>query len=236
MRRQWVDGDATFDDRWRYVRPRAVFGRHYVSVVREGYVNVANLCGGRRQDIKKLSGKSRNHFLNKIDGYSRFVKPKYLLTLTYPAEYPRDGRKVKANLKSFFSAVMGRGNYAGHDPDCRFIWKMEFQERGAPHFHILVETKLAWREFLDVCNRYWLSITHNDDDHGVKLERVRTEHGCKIYVAKHFSKGSQNVKPADFESPGKFWGFVGFGDLVPDPPDEFDDSGMTQSRQNKHYQ
>jgi hypothetical protein len=224
------------------IEPRAVFGRHFIQCVRGGVVNLANLTGGRHEQISYLTSKSRKNFLTKIDGYSGSWKPNYLLTLTYPKEFPKDGRVVKGDLNAFYGSIVGGHGYTHcYDKACKFAWKMEFQQRGAPHFHILVESSLGWEELLALCNRFWLSITKNNDDHGVKLERVRDSFAVGIYISLHFSKGSQNFKPKDFANPGRFWGFLGFKDVPWSPPETISAGMLSSSRgvnpggQNQDY-
>lgn len=59
-----------------------------------------------------------------------------MITLTYPGDWEvvaPDGEAVKAHLQAFFkrfARAWGR--------DLVGIWKMEFQRRGAPHFHLLM--------------------------------------------------------------------------------------------------
>jgi hypothetical protein len=220
------------------VVPRAVFGHYFIQCVRGGVVNLANLCGGKRESISYLTSKARKKFLTKLDGYTESWHPNYLLTLTYPKEFPQDGREVKSHLMRFHNSFLGRGGYSHvYDGSCKFCWKMEFQSRGAPHFHILVESAMGWEELLAHCERFWLSITKNPDNHGVKLERVRDTFAVGIYISLHFSKDSQNVKPKDFVNPGRFWGFLGFKDVRWDPPETFSaDQDIYPSRQNQHYE
>lgn len=53
-----------------------------------------------------------------------------LITLTYPADFPLDGRLVKRQVKELWRRW--EREY-GERP--RGIWGLEFQDRGAPHFH-----------------------------------------------------------------------------------------------------
>ncbi|GEM_PF-6172499 len=65
------------------------------------------------------------------------VEPRSMITLTYPANYPANGELVKKHLHSF---LMG---YWDKFSDGFYIWFLEFQKRGAPHFHILVSVDLS---------------------------------------------------------------------------------------------
>ena len=59
-----------------------------------------------------------------VYGQSLFV------TLTYPGDFPLDGRRVKRDLAVFRRAWARRFGVA------RGMWKLEFQRRGAPHLHL----------------------------------------------------------------------------------------------------
>src|SRR5205823_1017705 len=54
------------------------------------------------------------------------------VTLTYPSVWPADPADWKRQLDRFFHRLK-RGW-----PDAAAIWRLEFQRRGAPHFHLLV--------------------------------------------------------------------------------------------------
>lgn len=59
-----------------------------------------------------------------------------MVTLTYPGDWERvapDGPTTKAHLRTFFE----RYKRAWGEP-WRGIWKLEFQRRGAPHYHLLM--------------------------------------------------------------------------------------------------
>ena len=55
-----------------------------------------------------------------------------MITLTYPKEYPANGAAVKEDLRVFTQWLQRRF-------DTEVLWFLEFQERGAPHFHILTQ-------------------------------------------------------------------------------------------------
>ena len=55
-----------------------------------------------------------------------------MITLTYPNEYPANGVRVKEDLRVFTQWLQRK-------LETNIIWFLEFQKRGAPHFHILTE-------------------------------------------------------------------------------------------------
>jgi hypothetical protein len=146
----------------------------------------------------------------------------YMLHLTYPEEYPADGRIVKrhwANLRRRLESVGPAG-----------LWVLEFQRRGAPHIHAL-SSRLPGRlvnrktgERIDF--RSWLSNTwarivdaRNEDGEpdlkhlvaGTRVELLREKHAAAAYAAKYASKWEQKEVPEGFQNVGRFWGTYGGG-------------------------
>jgi len=86
--------------------------------------------GPKRSEIKEFSEKSRQRLrlsLAKVD--QRKCGSPIFGTLTYPAEFPIDSETFKRHLKIFSQRFLRAFPYAG------FHWKLEFQTRGAAHFH-----------------------------------------------------------------------------------------------------
>ena len=86
----------------------------------------------KRRTIQKLTFRSmkRLRFFLRNTAY----KMEYEVGLTYPNNYSNDGELVKKH----FHLLRSRFNYHGY----KYIWILEFQGRGAPHFHILIDKKL----------------------------------------------------------------------------------------------
>jgi hypothetical protein len=57
-----------------------------------------------------------------------------MITLTYPMDFPANGATVKEDLRIYLQWLKRRF-------DTKTLWFLEFQTRGAPHFHILLETR-----------------------------------------------------------------------------------------------
>jgi hypothetical protein len=55
-----------------------------------------------------------------------------MVTLTYPAEFPIDGKLVKRQFEALCKRWLRQW---GERP--RGMWVIEFQDRGAPHFHMI---------------------------------------------------------------------------------------------------
>ena len=81
--------------------------------------------------VKTLSKKSLANLIWTINASD--IEFKSMLTLTYPKDFPANGATVKEDLRIFNQWLRAR-------LDTEILWFLEFQTRGAPHFHILLQT------------------------------------------------------------------------------------------------
>jgi len=178
--------------------------------------------------ITEFSHQSRMRLLHTAKNCG--VQFSSMATLTYPAEFPRDGRQVKEHdLKGIirwfrrnFSGVLG-------------LWFLEFQKRGAPHFHILLD--IIMQNYGDLVERRrksrvgdrasyktlpemeqalaaaWYRIVGSGDEKhlraGVSWEVLELSDAAIRYAAKHAAKPRQKEVPAEYFNVGKFWGRIG---------------------------
>lgn len=118
--------------------------------------------------IVEWSGKSRRRMLRafvSVDWSALDVDgaPLGMVTLTYPAQWlavAPSGRVVKRHLKAFRQRY---GRAVGRRLDG--AWKLEFQRRGAPHFHVLMPCPALVNgvRFEDWLSATWASIVKADD-------------------------------------------------------------------------
>ena len=164
----------------------------------------------KRGTIKKLSRKSTDrmklHIRNTDPGHI-----KAFLTLTYPREFPADGRKIKRDLDVMLKFLKRQGVHAG-------IWFLEFQSRGAPHFHAFLGAYPVGG--VNAVARAWHRIVGTQDEkhylwHLGKLsgrpclEYLRVPHAASAYATKYATKQEQKQVPAEFSAVGRFWGCWG---------------------------
>lgn len=160
-------------------------------------------------------------------------RPPAIVTLTYPGEWEvvaPTGRAAKVHLATFRRLYL----YAwGHS--CAGFWKLEFQRRGAPHFHILMcppQGKALRGTGAGMPFRQWLSlvwakvVNHPEPEQyrrhvlagtGVDFNeglRCRDLERARAYFAKHgdyAGKEYQHVVPVLWQAPGagpgRFWGY-----------------------------
>jgi hypothetical protein len=98
------------------------------------------------------------------------------------------------------------------------LWFLEFQTRGAPHFHLLFFGLKGTRNcfplalFMKWLSSAWAEIVGHSDSFeyqkhlnaGTKAEIYRSQHFG--YALKYASKLEQKSVPAEFSDIGRFWG------------------------------
>lgn len=175
-------------------------------VIRRRIPECSKSPGGKRGKVIKLSRASRQRMMltaRNLPGLE------YMLTLTYPAEYPHDGKTVKYHFKCLRQWLQRQGFTYG-------FWFLEFQLRGAPHYHIFlphVEGTLTsdWRAKL---SRRWAEIVNSTEFEkhvraGTKYEVLRCKDGAARYASQYAGKMEQKQVPKDYENVGRFWGVWG---------------------------
>lgn len=156
----------------------------------------------KRGAIEELSARARLRMLHTVKNSD--VNWQSLICLTYPAEFPSDGRTVKANLNAFLT-VMRRKFGEG----VSYLWFLEFQRRGAPHLHMFcdVEPSSALRAWISVT---WYRIVGSRDIRhlraGTQWSKLRHDDGAFRYAAKYACKPSQKMVPEGYRDVGRFWG------------------------------
>ena len=157
-------------------------------------------------DINSFSPKSRNRLLRKLFRVNCPDKQlPIFITLTYPKNFPRSGKIWKEHVQAYIRQIKT-------DPICRkWVWKLEFQKRGAPHFHIIVypsapvgkNTLLELREFTA---RSWYKIVGSGDEKhfraGTQVAQAHNRKQLVSYLSKYISK---DTVPIEYAWVGRFW-------------------------------
>lgn len=170
------------------------------------YENVLS-ARGKRSKITKFSKAS----VNRMKLLLRNIDPALInsiLTLTYPEDYPTDGRETKRHLDLMKRWLKRHGVARG-------FWFYEFQKRGAPHFHAFISS--FPRGGVDAISRAWYQIVNSGDEKHLAwhngqlsgrkcLEVMRSPMAASVYATKYASKMNQKEVPEGFENVGRFWG------------------------------
>jgi hypothetical protein len=131
-------------------------------------------------------------------------------TLTYPNLFPLDAETFKRHLD-----VFGKRFLRAY-PDAGFFWKLEFQKRGAPHFHPMVfglhlqEKTRALSRFREWLAETWFEVVNSGDSKhlaaGTSAEVMRSSVAILRYCAGYVSKSDQTLVGVKV---GRYWGIVG---------------------------
>lgn len=178
-----------------------------------------NNGGGKRGDIEGFSKQSRKRMIEML--HSVKFETAVLITLTYGKEYPEDWHKWKANLKEWKRRTERRyGKLRG-------IWRIELQQRGAPHFHILY-LDLPFIP-VDTLQSLWYDIIRTPLEqrygNGLDLKAVRGSTSHKqimSYVSKYVGKLETYEDWDEKPKIGRIWGHWNM-DLEPAIECELDD-------------
>jgi len=165
------------------LRPNNLLSKRKVHTVR-GYVSSMS-----KASAKRLVFTARNA-----------VGLRVIFTLTYGAEFPTDGRQAKKHLQAMHKRIERRFGPTG------MLWFFEFQQRGAPHFHCLVDRRIPKRWLAAA----WAEVVGQDiEASGTQIDWIRKPHSMGAYVAKYAAKQQQKECPAAFSNPGRYWGVRG---------------------------
>lgn len=187
--------------------------------LRTKFAGSAVVAGARRGRVTGWSRASRRRFLFALTAINwHAFSGKLFVTLTYPADWPRQGPRAKAQLQAF-----KRWWERETGLPAMGAWKMEFQRRGAPHFHLLLVCPLSWAVELDVTRARvrakWSAICGAEAR--VDVQVPFSDLGKYLTYAargdgKRFKGGeaddgrlSQTEVPVDFVDVGRLWGIWG---------------------------
>jgi len=171
-------------------------------------LRAAKVPRGPRPDVKRgkvthFSAQSRGRLLDLLASIKQpalRVMPLFL-TLTYPAVFPTAGAEVKRHLDMFLKRIKREL------PHAAAIWKLEFQKRGAPHFHILLfGVTFLHADWLAKC---WDAVVKSGDKYhmaaGTSIERIKSWRGVMWYASKYVAKVDVGQVT---DGCGRFWGVM----------------------------
>ena len=157
------------------------------------------LKSGTRGEITELTRKSSDKMKfvlrNSLCDFPCFI------TLTYPRYFPRSGKVCKKHLNLFLTHL--RKDYKG----IKYFWFMEFQERGAPHFHIFLSCVIPGKTYI---SPLWYRIVNSGDpkhlNAGTNVTVLKNPSDVVKYATSYAKKATQKMTPEDFYFVGRFWG------------------------------
>ena len=195
--------------------------------------------GGSRAPIVKWTRKSRATMVAKLASldYSPMFQSEELVPVMITLTYPRNWQEVVPSAlvaKRHLRILQKRWERKFKSPMLA-IWKMEFQRRGAPHFHIFTSTTTIDQEFKSWLSQTWAEIVGCKDPEEYR-KHLRAGTGLDVaigwkaletklitsYFLKHNSPGNgskeyQNQPPQEWidqGSVGRFWGVFNLKSLA----------------------
>lgn len=161
----------------------------------------------RRAKISTFSKRSRFRLFQVMAKIkSHLLNKPFFVSLTY--HHGHECREIsdKTVLHNFLVSMRD------YDPDIQYIWRIELQERGAPHYHLIIFPSVN----LKLRNRDVYSLTISAIWHRVAdpFSRVHKEYGCNVqnivnyrhacaYINKYLAKTPAGVSDLEI---GKHWG------------------------------
>lgn len=152
----------------------------------------------KRGKVAGQSGKSRKRLLELVARLSN-ARMLTFITVTYRTAPTIEESKI--HLHAFLQRIRR------HAPKAAVIWKMEFQQRGAVHFHLLCFNLPFWRK--EQVQQAWASIT-GEERPFTRIENIRERKKALSYVAKYMAKAAGrsgfNYVPYPNANTGRTWG------------------------------
>jgi hypothetical protein len=175
--------------------------------------------GGLRGAVKGFSVSSRRRLLQTVRSIKLDAELPLFITLTYPNSFP-DAGSSKRHLKMFFQRF--NRSFPAHGS----IWKLEPQQRGAPHYHIL-----TWGLEVESVQRFvpgaWFAIAGGGDEKHLTwhiggfenqhcVQQVYDRKGVMAYASKYLGK---TFEVEGWVNVGRYWGIINrenipFGELI----------------------
>jgi len=172
-----VEGPVRFEHN-RPLHPRMLCDR------RAETYRWVRIGGGERGPILGFSRASRRRLLRQLGmvrtelmGQGWFVTLTYHLKMPDPEDTKRDLRALQDRLRRL-------------DPDAGMIWRLEPQQRGAPHFHLLIWSNRLSEQWL---RRAWTEIVDDTASewhvwYGCRAEKIMSWKKLRAYCAKYVAK------------------------------------------------
>lgn len=164
----------------------------------------------RRGSISEFSRKSRKRLFDLLNSFDKSVEKAIFITLTYGQAWP-EGKTAKRHLDNFIKRMM---RFA---PGCSGVWRLEYQQRGAPHFHLLLFNMPFWKKE-DVAKAWSEIIGDEYCDHSgpeirapfTRIEACMSYKHITRYLSKYVAKRDAGVGLTFSHNslPGRFWGVI----------------------------
>lgn len=167
------------------------------------------------EDVSPCRGNPEPPIRGKVQGFSPASRKRMIrdcarmgqaipifVTLTYPEIWPSDPSVWKVHLDTFWKRVIRK------NPQMGSFWRLEPQERFAPHYHLLIYQKNGRQPFLPKkwIADSWAEITNGNPSACSRVESLKSHRGGMFYAAKYCAKLPDGEYPEEWGFAGKHWG------------------------------
>jgi hypothetical protein len=166
------------------------------------YVQATSCTPPERTEIQGFSDKSRRRLRFLAGNTSSPLISQFCLT--YHRTTP-DGRTVKKHLNAWLTRLRRRF------PGVHYLWVLEFQTRGVPHFHVWLSLPHYMRGLQLELAESWHRIAEPDSPEHLAFHLhhknlIAWDMRSPGYLCKYLDKQSQKAVPLGFVGCGRFWG------------------------------
>ena len=211
-----ITSDATLKQ--AAAAPKLIFEAqgHYVQIKWSIGSLSQRVIRATRGAVTAFSRKSRKRLLElcaRLD-LAQIVRemPVIFITLTYAAQFPST-EQSKQHLRAFLERIR---RFA---PDASGIWRIEYQERGAPHYHLILfnlpflpkrELTAMWGEIVGL--QYWDNSQALPRPPMTRIEAIRSPRKAMAYVSKYVAKSDSDsgsdsgFNDVPYLHAGRWWG------------------------------
>jgi hypothetical protein len=156
-----------------------------------------------RGAVHGFSRQSRSRLLKTVAKIDRAASARALfVTLTYPLSSGTDFTTCKRHLNAW--SMRFKRRYAHGS----FVWRLELQKNGSPHFHLLVYG-VPFMPHEWVANSWFEVVASGNEFHlkaGTEVRRVVSAKAALSYAAKYVAKLPESE---DVATEGRVWGVIG---------------------------
>ena len=154
-----------------------------------------------RGKVTIFSRKSRRRLLEVFARIGDTKMPRVFLTLTYPSNM-NDAKTGKEHLRAFLERVRRKF------PRASAVWRIEYQERGAVHFHLLFFNLPFWKA--DNIRQAWGECI-GEENPRIEIKTCRSRRNSTYYVSKYVAKVASeagvSLSNVPYLHAGRHWGY-----------------------------
>jgi len=158
----------------------------------ESPMSIQKRVGAKRKNVQMFTFGSMRRARIHMELYgSRYT---HVVDLTYPGEWvTKNARIEQGHLKAFIRRLLRLGVKD-------YFWVKEYQERGALHFHVLID------RFVDkgLVKEMWAGILGAPAR--TNIDKIRNQKGMGQYVMSYWTKQHQKTIPEGVQGHGRWWG------------------------------